>query len=265
MNNDQNPIVTSDLAIEIKNISKTFGKTRALDGVSLNIRQNELFGLLGPNGAGKTTLIRILSTLVPADHSNHADPSHRQGQILGFDLFKERDRIREILGYVPQRDALYGDLSALDNLIFFSQPYPMDKRDRQERIGYLLNRVGLYPRRHDLVKDFSGGMVKRLSIICALVHRPKVLFLDEVTVGLDTPLRHEIWNLIQEWKSESTILVTTHYIPDAQNNCDRVALIYEGRILDCGRPEEIIARFPPATNLEEVALICQNRQGPSVT
>jgi ABC-2 type transport system ATP-binding protein len=259
MNNDKNPLDSLNLAIEIKNISKTFGKTRALDGISLNIRQNELFGLLGPNGAGKTTLLRVLSTLVPADHSNHASLGPRKGRILEFDLFKERDRIREILGYVPQRDALYGDLSALDNLIFFSQPYMIDKRDRRERIEYLLNRVGLYHRKHDLVKDFSGGMLKRLSIICALVHRPKVLFLDEVTVGLDTPLRHEIWNLIKEWKCESTILVTTHYIPDAQNNCDRVALIYEGQILDCGRPEEIIARFPPAADLEEVALICQNR------
>jgi ABC-2 type transport system ATP-binding protein len=258
MTTDKNPMVSHNLAIEIKNISKTFGKTRALDGVSLDIRPNEIFGLLGPNGAGKTTLLRILSTLVPADHSNHSELGHRRGRILGFDLFKERDRIREILGYVPQRDALYGDLSALDNLIFFSQPYAMDKKVRQERMEYLLNRVGLYHRRQDLIKNFSGGMMKRLSILCALVHRPKVLFLDEITVGLDTQLRHEIWGLIKELKCESTILVTTHYIPDAQNNCDRVALIYEGHILDCGRPEEIIARFPPATNLEEVVLICQN-------
>jgi ABC-2 type transport system ATP-binding protein len=259
MTTDKNPMVRYDTAIEIKNIFKTFGKTRALDGVSLAIRPNEIFGLLGPNGAGKTTLLRILSTLVPADHSNHPELGPRQGQIVGFDLFKERDRIRENLGYVPQRDALYGDLSARDNLIFFSQPYTMDKKVRQERIEYLLNRVGLFDRRHDLVKNFSGGMMKRLSILCALVHRPKVLFLDEITVGLDTQLRREIWDLINELKRESTILVTTHYIPDAQNNCDRVALIYEGHILDYGRPEEIIARFPPATNLEEVALICQNR------
>jgi len=246
-------------AIEIKNISKTFGKTKALDGVSLDIWQNEIFGLLGPNGAGKTTLLRILSTLIPADQASHSDAGHRKGKVLGYDLFKERDRIREVLGYVPQRDALYGDLSAQDNLIFFSQPYLLDRKVRKERMEYLLNRVGLYQRRNDLVKNFSGGMLKRLSIICALVHRPKVLFLDEVTVGLDTPLRHEIWNLIKEWKCESTILVTTHYIPDAQSNCDRVALLYEGRILDWGRPEEIITRFPPATDLEEVALICQNR------
>lgn len=259
MPNDRPSLAGHQPAIEIKNITKTFGKTKALDRVSLDIRQNEIFGLLGPNGAGKTTLLRILSTLVPADHPSHSEAGQRKAKILGYDLFKERDRVREVLGYVPQRDALYGDLSAQDNLIFFSQPFPQDKRDRQARMEYLLNRVGLYRRRHDLVKNFSDGMLKRLSIICALVHRPKVLFLDEVTVGLDTPLRHEIWNLIKEWKCESTILVTTHYIPDAQNNCDRVALLYEGRILDCGRPEEIIARFPPATDLEEVALICQNR------
>jgi ABC-2 type transport system ATP-binding protein len=259
MTDEKNLIGRPDLAVEIKNISKTFGKVKALDGVSLDIHQHELFGLLGPNGSGKTTLLRILSTLVSADHSPQADSGLRQGKILGFDLFKEQDRIREIMGYVPQRDALYGDLSALDNLIFFSQPYRIDKMDRQERMEFLLNRVGLYHRRHDLVKHFSGGLLKRLSIVCALVHRPKVLFLDEITVGLDTSLRREIWDLIKGLKTESTILITTHYIPDAQNNCDRVALIYESHILDCGQPEEIISRTPPATSLEEVTLIYQNQ------
>jgi ABC-2 type transport system ATP-binding protein len=161
-----------------------------------------------------------------------------------------------MMGYVPQKDALYQDLSALDNLIFFSQPYKMDKRIRQERMERLLKRVGLFHRRRDLVKDFSGGMLKCLSIICALVHQPQILFLDEITVGLDTSLRREIWDLIRELKKESTIIITTHYVPDAQNHCDQVALIYEGRILDSGRPGDLIARYPPAASLEEVTLLC---------
>jgi ABC-2 type transport system ATP-binding protein len=259
MTHDPEGMVSQSLAIEIKNISKTFGKTKALQGVSLDIRRNEIFGLIGPNGAGKTTLLRILATLISADPHLPEDPGSREGHISGFDLFREKDRIREIMGYVPQRDALYGDLSALDNLIFFSQPYMMDKRIRQGRMEFLLKRVNLFHRRRDLAKDFSGGMLKCLSIICALVHQPQILFLDEITVGLDTSLRREIWDLIRELKRESTIIISTHYVPDAQNNCDRVALIYEGRILDSGRPEELIARYHPAASLEEVTLLCQKK------
>lgn len=259
---DQQPEGRSDdIAIDIRNVSKTFGTFKALDGISLSIHRNEIFGLLGPNGSGKTTLLRILSTLVPADQpmrSNGMD-GHRSCEILGFDLFRQQDEIRKIMGYVPQHDALYGDLSAMDNLIFFSEPYPIDRVERKTRIDELLKRVALGHRRYDLAKNFSGGMLKRLSIICSLVHKPKLLFLDEITVGLDTPLRREIWDLISELKKESTIVVTTHYIPDAQNYCDRVAMILDGHILDCGRPAEIIAKYPPATDLEEVTLICQNK------
>ncbi|MEW6187760.1 MAG: ABC transporter ATP-binding protein [Thermodesulfobacteriota bacterium] len=259
MTQDPQAMIPRPPAIEIKNISKTFGKTKALQGVSLDIRRNEIFGLIGPNGAGKTTLLRILATLISADPHLPADAGPREGHIFGFDLFREKDPLREIMGYVPQRDALYGDLSALDNLIFFSQPYKMDQRIRQDRMELLLKRVNLFHRRRDLVKDFSGGMLKCLSIICALVHQPQMLFLDEITVGLDTSLRREIWDLIQELKKESTIIISTHYVPDAQNNCDRVALIYEGRILDSGRPEELIVRYPPASSLEEVTLLCQKK------
>jgi len=261
MENEQFTRQGANIAIDIKNISKTFGCFKALDGISLSIHKNEIFGLLGPNGSGKTTLLRILSTLVPADQPNRSNitDGHRKCEILGFDLFKQQDEIRKIMGYVPQHDALYGDLSAMDNLIFFSEPYSIDRMTRKARIDELLKRVALTGRKNDLAKNFSGGMLKRLSIVCSLVHKPQLLFLDEITVGLDTPLRREIWDLISELKKESTIVVTTHYIPDAQNYCDRVAMIYEGHILDSGKPDEIIARYPPATDLEEVTLICQNK------
>lgn len=248
---------SNSVAIQIENISKTFKNRKALDSVSLSIYQNELFGLLGPNGSGKTTLLRILSTLMPPDPPDRAANGGRKCTIMGHDLFREPESVRQIMGYVPQRDALYGDASALDNLILFSTPYDLDKPVRQERIKELLKMVELYDRRHDLVKTFSGGMLKRLSIVCALVHKPAVLFLDEITVGLDTSLRREIWSLLQALKEESTLVITTHYVPDAENYCDRVALMFEGRVLDCGRPIELLEKYPVAGNLEDVTLICQ--------
>ena len=187
------------------------------------------------------------------------DRYDRKCEIMGYNVFREQDKIRRIIGYVPQQDPLYGDLSALDNPMFFSTPYELDKTKQKQRIDELLNMLGLYERRNDLVKTFSGGMLKRISIICALVHRPSVLFFDEVTVGLDTSLRHEVWQLIRELKKESAVVVTTHYIPDAESYCDRVALILRGRILDIGSPAELIKRNPPAKSLEEVVLILERQ------
>jgi ABC-2 type transport system ATP-binding protein len=161
------------------------------------------------------------------------------------------------MGYVPQRDALYENPSAIDNINLFSIPYDVEKKTRQARIKNLLGLVKLYDRKDALVKTFSGGMLKRLSIVCALVHNPAVLFLDEVTVGLDTELRREIWGLLAELKQNCTIVLTTHYIPDAETYCDRVALIYNGHILNCGKPSELIQKYPPATNLEEVTVLSQ--------
>jgi ABC-type multidrug transport system ATPase subunit len=247
---------TSEIAIEIKNISRTFKNIKALDNVSLNIHRNEIFALLGPNGSGKTTLLRIISTLMSADQPVNGK-DERICRIMGFNLFAEQESIRRIMGYVPQRDALYENLSALDNLILFSTPYDLDNATRKSRIRELLELVKLYDRKDSLVKTYSGGMLKRLSIICALVHRPSVLFLDEVTVGLDTQLRHEIWSLLSELKKQSTIVLTTHYVPDAETYCDRVAMIYNGHILDCGKPAELVKKCAPAANLEEVTLLSQ--------
>ncbi len=242
------------VAIEVVNLSKTFKNVKALDSVSLTIYQNEIFGLLGPNGSGKTTLLRILSTLMSADRVPAGGTDSSKCKIIGHDLFKEQAKIRQLIGYVPQQGALYRDLSALDNLMLFSTPYNLDKHVQRERIDELLKLVELYDRRRELVKTFSGGMLKRLSILCALVHRPALLFLDEVTVALDTALRREIWSMIQQIKKESTVVITTHYVPEAENYCDRVALMLQGRILDYGRPKELISKQSRATNLEEVML-----------
>ncbi len=253
------PNQATKIAIDVRNASKTFKNVKALDNVSLSIYYNEIFGLLGPNGSGKTTLLRILSTLMPPDRSPAGDNEGSRCSIMGHDLLREQEIIRQITGYVPQQNALYVDLSALDNLILFSTPYGLDKRVQRERIDELLKLVELYERRHELVKTFSGGMMKRLSIICALVHRPAVLFLDEVTVGLDTALRREIWALIQRIKESSTMVITTHYVPEAENYCDRVALMSQGRVLDCGNPKELVRKYPGASDLEEVMLICEKQ------
>jgi ABC-2 type transport system ATP-binding protein len=248
----------TQIAIEINNISKTFKSIKALDNVSLNIYKNEIFALLGSNGSGKTTLLRIMSTLLPADPP--VNGSHnRKINIMGFDLFSQQDSVRRIMGYVPQRDALYENLSAMDNIILFSTPYDIDKKIKQSRIKELLELVKLYDRRNAMAKTFSGGMVKRLSIVCSLIHDPAVLFLDEVTVGLDTYLRHEVWGLLKELKKHSTIVLTTHYVPDAETYCDRVALIYNGHILGCGTPAELVKRYPPATSLEEATMLSQRQ------
>lgn len=251
--------ISDKRAIEVENISKTFKNIKALDNISLTVNQNEVFGLLGPNGSGKTTLLHILCTVMPPDPMSPYDRHNRKCDIMGYNVFREQDKIRRIIGYVPQQDPLYGDLSALDNLMFFSTPYGLDKKEQKKRIDELLNMLGLYERRNDLIKTFSGGMLKRISIICALVHRPSVLFFDEVTVGLDTSLRHEVWSLIRELRRDSAIVVTTHYIPDAESYCDRVALILRGKILDIGSPAELIQRNPPAKSLEEVVLILERR------
>ena len=253
------PRQANDAAIEIKNLSKTFKNVKALDGVSLRVYHNEIFGLLGPNGSGKTTLLRILATVMPPDQPHFDDIDGSKCKIIGHDLSREQATIRQITGYVPQQAALYADLSALDNLILFSTPYGLDKHVQQERIDELLKLVELWERRHDLVITFSGGMLKRLSIVCALVHEPAVLFLDEVTVGLDTLLRREIWDLIKQLKKVSTVVITTHYVPEAENYCDRVALMSQGQILDCASPRELIKKYPTATDLEEVMLICEKQ------
>ena len=249
------------VAIEIVNLSKTFKNTKALDGVSLSIYHNEIFGLLGPNGSGKTTLLRILATVMPPDRPTTDEMGGIKCRIIDHDLSKEHATIRRITGYVPQQTALYGKLSALDNLILFSTPYDLEKHVQQDRIKELLKLVDLYERRHELVDTFSGGMRKRLSIICALVHKPSVLFLDEITVGLDTALRREIWNLIQQLKKDSTLVITTHYVPEAENYCDRVALMSNGRILDCGSPMDLKRSCLTATDLEEVMLLREKQVG----
>ena len=245
----------NDTAIQIKNLSKTFGHVKALNGISLTINKNEVLGLLGPNGSGKTTLMRILATLTKPDSPKHKGAPYTSCKVLEYDLLKERDKIKEIIGYVPQQDALYADLSAEDNVIFFSAPYASNgkKKNAEE----LLKKVNLLHRKKDIVKTFSGGMVKRLSITCSLAHNPSIILLDEATVGLDAQTRQDVWDIINDLKRESTVIVTTHYTPEAEQNCDRVAWIFQGEVLDLGSPAELIRKHPKAKNLDEAMSFSQ--------
>jgi ABC-2 type transport system ATP-binding protein len=241
--------------IQVCNISKTFGRVRALDSVSLTVHRNEILGLLGPNGSGKTTLLRILATLVTPDSPSTHITDRISCRIAGHDIFSEGAKVRYAIGYVPQQDSLYTDLSVQDNLIFFSTPHVFGHR--QKRVAELLQMAGLYDRRDALVSTLSGGMVKRLSVMCALAHEPSIMILDEATVGLDAETRRDIWNLMVKLKEGRAIITTTHYIIEAEKYCDRVALLFEGKVLDVSSPADLVAKYPPARNLDEAVLIAQ--------
>ena len=219
--------------IEVKDLKKHFGRIRALDGVDLEIREGEIFGILGPNGTGKTTLVRILSTLLK--------PSSGEVTVAGCSLPKEAHKLKRLIGYMPQKPSLYEDLSAQKNLEFFlSLRFSNGTADfLQNSIRQILSFVELEHRRYDRISTFSSGMKQRLSLACALVHRPKVLFLDEPTSGVDPRLKRAFWDYFAELKKEgTTIIITTHQLSDAEN-CDRLALMRNGRVFLVDTPGQL--------------------------
>jgi len=210
--------------IEINGLVKRYGQRVAVDGISFSVRQGEIFGLLWPNGAGKTTTLAMLSTLLAPDAG--------QASIGGYDLAREPMRIKALIGYVPQELALFPTLSAWDNLAFFGRIYGLSGAALKERIRAALELVGLSERARDAVKTFSGGMQRRLNIAVGLVHQPRVLFLDEPTVGVDPQSRNFIFEHVEQLKAGGmTILHTTHYMEEAERLCDRVAIMDRGQIL----------------------------------
>ncbi|MBI5287093.1 MAG: ATP-binding cassette domain-containing protein [Deltaproteobacteria bacterium] len=225
-------------SIQVSNLVKRFGNINALDGVSFTIEEGEFFGLLGPNGAGKTTLIRILTTLIK--------PTSGWAHVKGFDVMKEQAGVRGIIGVVPQAMTSDMDLTGYENMDIYGRFYDMPKKERQERIDYLLGMVGLKERAKDLVATYSGGMRRRLEIARGFIHRPKVLILDEPTLGLDPQSRHVIWGLLQRFRSEDnlTILLTTHYMEEAEALCKKVAIIDYGKIVAIDSPENLKRQIP---------------------
>lgn len=219
-------------AIEIRNISKAFGKIQALDDVSLNVRRGELFGLIGPDGAGKSTLYRILTTL--------AIPDAGSASMVGYDCVKDYAELRKHIGYMPERFSLYQDLSVRENLNFFADLFKVKVKDNFDLVAPIYNpQLSKFPRRR--AGDLSGGMKQKLALSCALIHRPEVLLLDEPTTGVDAVSRSEFWEMLRGLRAKGiTIIVSTSYMDEAQM-CDRIALINKGKILKVDTPSDLIA------------------------
>ncbi len=212
------------LAIETENLTKTYGDLTAVDSISFQVQPGEVFAFLGPNGAGKTTTIRMLTGLTR--------PTAGSARVLGFDLHRDLPRIKKQVGLVPERSNLYDELSARDNLIFMGQLYGVPRRERGPRADELLRRFRLEEKRDVPFARLSRGMKRALTVAAALVHRPRLLFLDEPTVGLDVVSAHALRALIGRLRDEGvTIFLTTHYLEEAERLADRVALIVQGRIV----------------------------------
>jgi ABC-2 type transport system ATP-binding protein len=217
--------------IVVDKVTKKFGDFVALDSVSLKIGQGEIFGLLGPNGAGKTTLLNILCGL--------SRPTEGSISIFGMTFRDNHNDIRRLLGYIPQETALYEHLTAEENLMFHARFYGVPASERKARINQALELAQLGSRRKSKVKEFSGGMKRRLAIVRALIHDPRLLMLDEPSLGVDVQSRVEIWDRIKEIRAEKTIIVTTNYMEEAEYLCNRVAILDQGRLVALGSPAEL--------------------------
>lgn len=223
-----------EMGITLNNISKSYGKVKALDNISFDVKQGELFGLIGPDGAGKTTLFRVLTTLLIPDEGN--------ATVAGYDLIKEYKDIRNHVGYMPGRFSLYQDLTVEENLTFFATIFGTTIAENYDLIKDIY--VQIEPFKDRRAGKLSGGMKQKLALSCALIHKPKVLFLDEPTTGVDPVSRKEFWEMLKRLQQKDiTILVSTPYMDEAEL-CDRIALITDGRILRINTPRSIIASFP---------------------
>ena len=219
--------------IEINNLSKSYGKTKALDNVSFNVERGELFGLIGPDGAGKTTLFRLLTTLLTPDEGS--------ATVDGRDIVKDYLNIRSQVGYMPGRFSLYPDLTVEENLEFFAALFGVTIKESYDLIAPIYRQIEPFRKRR--AGKLSGGMKQKLALSCALIHRPNVLFLDEPTTGVDAVSRREFWDMLSQLKTQGiTILVSTPYMDEA-SRCDRIALCNEGHILGVNTPQNFVHDF----------------------
>ena len=246
--------------IKVENLNKNFGDFSAVDGVYFDVKEGEIFAFLGPNGAGKTTTVKILTTLLK--------PSSGKITIDGYDVVSAQKKVRKIFGIVFQDPSVDEELTAYENMEYHAVLYGVSTRLIRERIKLLLELVELWDRRDSLVKEFSGGMKRRLEIARALVHKPKILYMDEPTVGLDPQTRNYIWEYIQNLnnKEKITVFFTTHYLEEAEKVANRIAVIDHGKIIANGRPEELIKQTK-TKSLEEAFLALTGktiREGESV-
>ena len=254
MNNGNNLIIKTD------KLTRRFHQVIAVNELDLEVKQNEIFGLVGPDGAGKTTTIRMLAGIMDASSGN--------ATIAGFNLRQEPERIKEHIGYMAQQFALYGDLTVLENLTFFADIFGVAGQVRRERIERLLNFARLTEFTNRPAGRLSGGMKKKLGLACALIHAPAILYLDEPTTGVDPVSRREFWDILTGLHVDgTTILVSTPYMDEAER-CSQVGLMYNGRLIERGTPQQIKALIPgeliefrpESTRVQGVGLLRQTNQ-----
>ncbi len=217
--------------IVIKNLTKKFDKKVAVDNLSLEVAQGEIFGLLGPNGAGKSTTIRLLCGIL--------EPTDGDAFVGGYSILKSTEKIKSIIGYMSQKFSLYDDLTVRENLRFFSKLYGLSNKEIQENIQYILEKMSLKEYVNYLTRNLSGGLRQRLALGCCLAHHPEIIFLDEPTAGVDPVTRKHFWDLMREIANMGkTFCITTHYIEEAER-CDNLGFMFNGRLLTYGSPAEL--------------------------
>jgi ABC-2 type transport system ATP-binding protein len=233
----------SAVILESRALTRRFGDLVAVDAIDLTVRAGQIFGLLGSNGAGKTTTIKMLTTLLP--------PSGGTAMVAGFDITRESSGVRRAIGYVPQMLSADGNLTGYENLLFFAKLYDVPRRERAARIADALALMDLEEAARRQVREYSGGMIRRLEIAQSMLHRPRLLFLDEPTVGLDPIARHAVWQRLSQVREEfqTTIFLTTHLMEEADALCHEIAILHRGTVAATGSPEALKAslQLPDAT------------------
>ena len=221
----------NDISVKVEGLTRKFGDFVAVDDISLEIKKGEIFGFLGPNGAGKSTTIKMLCGLLL--------PSGGSGYVAGYDIMNETEEIKKKIGYMSQKFSLYDDLTVEQNIRFFSGIYGVPNEKKKDRMEWALEMAGLKDSRSEVVKNLAGGFKQRLSLGCAILHEPSVIFLDEPTSGVDPISRRSFWDLIYMMSGKgTTVFVTTHYMDEA-DYCNRLVLIYRGKIIAGGTPDEL--------------------------
>jgi len=241
-----NPADPPGLAVEASRLTRHFGSLTAVNELQLGVARQSIFGLLGPNGAGKTTTIKMLTTMLA--------PSAGSAKIVGFDIVRDAVEVRRRIGYVSQMLSADGGLTGYENLLLFARLYRIPRQERQGRIQDALRFMGLSDAERMLVRNYSGGMIRRLEIAESMLHRPSVLFLDEPTVGLDPVARHAVWQHLHELRDQfgTTIFMTTHDMEEADELCEVIAIMHRGSVVATGSPGTLKIEVGPDANLDDV-------------
>ncbi|MCQ4696849.1 ABC transporter ATP-binding protein [Paeniclostridium sordellii] len=241
--------------LEINSLRKTFGEKTVVNGLSFKVNEGEILGFLGPNGVGKSTTISMITTILDFD----------EGKVLfeGREVNSDDNDFKKILGYVPQNIALFNDLSAYENVKFFGSLYGLKGSYLNNRVNETLELVGLYDRKNDYPDSFSGGMKRRLNIACSIVHKPKILIMDEPTVGIDPQSRNNILEVVKSLRDEgTTIIYTSHYMEEVEAICNRIIILDNGQIVEFGYKDEIKTKYRSKglNNLEEIFLYITGKE-----